>query len=209
MTNPCRFALLLILLGAESACGPSGPPPKVYVLDDGAAAEPAMESQLNKLMVEVRPARVPDYLDTTDIVTRGAGGLIVPSDSGRWGERFSVDLTRAIAAALARVLPRLAVTTSARLGEPRWEVAIELDAFDVRPSGSSTLAARWSIIDTRHNRTLTAERVVLTASGTFQTDTQVVAVMRHQVDELARGIATSLAPIAGVPKPTSATLSSN
>jgi uncharacterized lipoprotein YmbA len=168
-----------------------------------------MVSQLKKPMVEVRPVRVPDYLDTTDIVTRGAGGLITPSESGRWGERFSVDLTRAVTAALARQLPRLAVITSARWGEPRWEIAIELEAFDVRPSGSSTLAATWSIIDTRQNRTLVAERVVLTASGTFQTDAQVVAVMRHQVDELANEVARSLAPIAGVPKPTSATVRSN
>jgi uncharacterized lipoprotein YmbA len=101
-----------------------------------------MESQLNKPMVEVRPARVPDYLDTTDIVTRGAGGLIVPSDRGRWGERFSVDLTRAVTAALARQLPRLAVTTSARLGEPRWEVVIELDAFDVRPTVEAARSQR-------------------------------------------------------------------
>ena len=208
MNDPRRFtrssALLAILLGGTSACGPSGPAPKVYVLGEGPIAEPSAESQLKKPMVEVRPVRVPDYLDTTDIVTHGVGGLIVPSESGRWGERFSVNLTRAVTAALARQLPRLAIITSARWAEPRWEVAIDLEALDVRPSGSSTLTATWSIIDTRQNRTLAAERVVLTASGTFQTDAQVVAVMGHQVDELAKGIAVSLAPIAGVPKPASA-----
>ena len=198
-----RVALLTLSLGGTSACGPNGPPPKVYVLSDGAAAEPAVESQLNKPTVEVRPVRVPDYLDTTDIVTRGAGGLIVPSESGRWGERFSIDLTRAVAAALARQLPRLAVTNSDRWTEPRWEVAIEVDAFDVRPSESSTLAATWSILDARHHRKLAAERVVLTYAGMFRTDAEVVAVMKRQVDELANRIATSLSPITRVPKPIS------
>jgi uncharacterized lipoprotein YmbA len=158
---------------------------------------------LNKPTVEVRPVRVPDYLDTTDIVTRGAGRLIVPSESGRWGERFSIDLTRAVTAALARQLPRLAVTNSDRWTEPLWEVAIDVDAFDVWPSESSTLAATWSIMDTRHHRKLAAERVVLTYAGMFRTDAEVVAVMKRQVDELANRIATSLSPIAGVPKPIS------
>jgi uncharacterized protein len=191
------FALLVMVLGGASACGPSGPPPKVYVLGDGISAESQMVSQLDKPTVEVRPARVPDYLDTTDIVTRGAGGLIVPSESARWGERFSIGLARAVTAELTRKLPQLAITTSARSTEPKWEVEIELDAFDVQPTGKSTLAATWSIIDVQRRRTLAEERVVLSDRGTFQTDAQVVAVMGHQVEDLAGRIAESLAPLTG------------
>jgi uncharacterized lipoprotein YmbA len=141
---------------------------------------------------------VPDYLDTTEIVTRGVGGLIVPSESGRWGERLSIGLAREITADLTRKLPQLAITTSARSTEPKWEVQIEVDAFDVQPTSTSTLAATWSIIDVQRRRTLTEERVVLSDRGTFQTDAQVVAVMGHQVENLAGRIAESLAPLAGV-----------
>ena len=125
-----RLRLLAVLAGALAVppgCGMGEPSPQVYVLGDAGAAEPGAASQMNTPTVEVRPVRVPDYLDTTDIVTRGAGGLVVPSESGRWGERFSIGLTRAVAADLARKLPGLAVTTSARWSEPRWQVAIELE----------------------------------------------------------------------------------
>jgi uncharacterized protein len=194
----CSFVLLAMVLVGALACSPSGPPPKVYVLGDGISAEPQMVSQLDKPTVEVRPARVPDYLDTTDIVTRGAGGLIVPSESGRWGERFSIGLARAVTAELTRKLPELAITTSARSAEPKWKVEIELDAFDVQPKSNSTLAATWSIINVQRRRTLAEERVVLSDRGTFETDAAVVAVMGHQVEDLAGRIAESLAPLTGV-----------
>jgi uncharacterized lipoprotein YmbA len=162
------------------------------------SAIPQIVSQLDKPIVEVWPARVPDYLDTTDIVTRGAGGQIAPSESGRWGERFSIGLAREVTAELTRKLPQLAISTSARSSEPRWEVQIEVDAFDVQPASNSTLAATWSIIDVQRHRTLAEERIVLSDRGTFQTDAQVVAVMGHQVEDLAGRIAESLAPLAGV-----------
>jgi uncharacterized protein len=196
-----RLRLLAVLAGALAVppgCGMGEPSPQVYVLGDAGAAEPGAASQMNTPTVEVRPVRVPDYLDTTDIVTRGAGGLVVPSESGRWGERFSIGLTRAVAADLARKLPGLAVTTSARWSEPRWQVAIELESFDVRPAGGSSLAATWTILDGQHRRRLAEERVVLTANGTNRTDAEVVAVMDRQVNDLAERIAVSLAPLAGV-----------
>ncbi len=97
------LAVLAAALAVPPGCG--APPPQVYVLGNAVADAPATASQMNTPTVEVRPARVPDYLDTTDIVTRGAGGLIVPSQSGRWGERFSIGLTRAVGAALTKKLP--------------------------------------------------------------------------------------------------------
>ena len=192
------LVLLAAVIGVAPGCGSSGAPPKVYVLGDTIAEDPVMVSQLDAPSVEVRTARVPDYLDTTEIVTRAAGGLIVPSQSGRWGERFLIGLTRAVTTVLSKRLPNLAVTASGRWGEPRWQVGIELDALDVQPSRSSTLAATWRIVDVQHRRKLAEERIVLTANGTFNTDGQVVAVMGHQVDEMAERIAVSLAPIAGV-----------
>jgi uncharacterized lipoprotein YmbA len=199
MPRSVRLRLLTVLaaaLAVPPGCG--GPSPQIYVLGTAVADAPATASQMNTPTVEVRPAKVPDYLDTTGIVTRGAGGLIVLSQSGRWGERFSVGLTRAVAAALTRKLPDLAVTMSARWSEPRWQVGIELEAFDVQPAGSSSLAATWTVLEVQHRRKLAEERVVLTANGTYRTDAEVVVVMDRQVNELAERIAVSLAPIAGV-----------
>ena len=93
MARSVRLRLLAVVAALAVPPGCGGPTPQVYVLGDAVADAPATASQMNTPTIEVRPARVPDFLDTTDIVTRGAGGLIVPSQSGRWGERFSIGLT--------------------------------------------------------------------------------------------------------------------
>jgi uncharacterized lipoprotein YmbA len=77
-------------------------------------------------------------------------------------------------------------------------VGIVVDAFDVRQNGSSTLNATWTVVGPRQEK-LAEQRVVLTDSGNFRTDAEVVTVTQRQVDQLARRIAASLATIAGVP----------
>src|SRR5438876_11488130 len=103
-----------------SACGSSGPPPKLYVLGDTAQAGTGDVSQLNYPVVELKPVRVPDYLDTTEIFIRQAGGHIVSSESARRGVRLSGGVTRAIAISLDTWLPHAAVSTSPSREAPRW-----------------------------------------------------------------------------------------
>src|SRR5689334_11306179 len=105
---PAGVAIAILV----SACSSVGPPPELFVLGDAAGFTPAPVSLLDDPIVEVKPVRVPDYLDTTDIFTRGPGGRIVASQSARWGERLSVGVTRAVATSLEARLPQLVVTTS-------------------------------------------------------------------------------------------------
>src|SRR5258706_1975632 len=125
-----------------SACGSAGPPPQVYVLGDVDPIRSDSASQLNHPIVELEPVRVPDYLDTTDIVTRQARGLIVASQSARWGERLSTGITRAIGISLGTRLPQLAVMTSPASREARWQVQIDIEAFEVQPDGRCALSGR-------------------------------------------------------------------
>jgi len=66
-------AVALLLAAPMAGCGPSDPPRTAYVLDTGLPARAAQSSDLGKPVVEVRQALLPDYLDTTDIVTRMGG----------------------------------------------------------------------------------------------------------------------------------------
>ena len=183
---PASLAIAIVV----SAC--AGPPPELYVLGDAARPKPEHVSQLDDPIVEVKPVRVPDYLDTTDIFRREPGGRIVASQSGRWGERLSVGVTRAVATSLEARLPQLVVTTSPPLERPRWEVLIDLDAFEVQPGGLSVLAARWSIREGRGGQKLREERISLSAPIDRGSDQEVVETMTRQVDQLAGRIASAL-----------------
>ena len=175
-----------------SACGSAGPPPRHYVLGELAPIRPASPSESDFPIVEVKSVRVPDFLDTTQIVTRRAGGEIVASQSAQWGERLSIGVTRTVALSLAGSLPQLAVTTSPPLDAPRWQVLIDIDAFDAQLNGSCTLMARWSIWEGRGNKKINEGRLLLTEPVGTGTDAHVVAAMNREVDQLANRIAQQL-----------------
>lgn len=175
-----------------SACGSAGPPPQVYVLGDGVPVRPVSASQLNDPIVDLEPVRVPDYLDTTDIVTRQAGGLIVASQSARWGERLSIGVTRAIGISLRTRLPQLAVTTSPTSGDARWQILVDVDAFEVQPDGRCTLSGRWSIWEAHDGKELKEERFLFATPLRTTSDPEVVAAMTSQLAQLTNGIAAAL-----------------
>ena len=185
---PASLAIAILV----SACSSAGPPPELYVLGEAARPKPEPVSQLDDPIVEVKPVRVPDYLDTTDIFTRGPGGRIVASQSARWGERVSVGVTRAVATSLEARLPQLVVTTSPPLEHPRWQVLIDLDAFEVQPGGPSVLTARWSIREGRGGQKLREERISLSTPVGHGSDQEVVETMTRQVDQLVDRIAPAL-----------------
>jgi uncharacterized protein len=192
MRRGCRTGLWLLAAAAVSACGTGGPAPELYVLGD--APRPAAEavSQLSDPVLELKRVRVPDYLDTTDIVTRHPDGRIVARPSARWGERLSVGVTRAAAAALEARLPRLAVTTTPPIEAPRWQLLIDLDTFEVRADGQSVLSARWTLLEGRRGERLHEEKVSLATPVGQATDRAVVAAMTQQLDQLVDRIVPAL-----------------
>jgi uncharacterized lipoprotein YmbA len=170
----------------------SDPPPRIYVLGHAAAAGASQVPRMNLPVIEVRPVRIPDYLDTTDIVTRGPGNMIVTSRGARWGERLSVGISRDIAASLAYRLPRFAVTTSPPLDDADWTLGVDLEALDVVPDHDCDLMARWTLQHRRDGGPAASDQVTLVENGSFRTDPQVVAGIENLLTRLAERISASL-----------------
>ena len=186
-----RAGLVLAVLALAGCAGPAREP-DVFVLGDAAPARATEVSQLNDPVVELRPVRIPDYLDTTDILVRQADGRVIPSASGHWGERLSIGMTRAVALALTAHLPNVTVTRVPPIDDPRWQVTIFVDAFEVRAGGECVLAGRWTVRQGREGAERAEERFSLVTPVLSQGDAAVVAAMTHQVDELAVQIAARL-----------------
>jgi uncharacterized lipoprotein YmbA len=197
-------AATLALLGAACAalanCGPGGPSPALYVLGTPPAPTSAARPVAGLPVVELKPVRVPDYLDTTDLVVRDDGQL-VPSRTGRWGERLSVGATRALGTALAARLPRLLVTTAPPVERPAWQVLVDLDTFEARRDGQIVLTGRWSVTDGAGRATLAAERVSLVEPLAGAGDAAVAAAMTRDLEALAARIAAAFERLAAAAGP--------
>jgi hypothetical protein len=173
-----------------AACGGSGAGPALYVL--GALAKPVNDTapQAGLQTLEVKPVQMPAYLDTTDLVTRGAEGQLNSSDKGRWGERLSESFTRALTSDLARRLPQMAVTGAPPLERPAREVLVDVEAFEATTDGSVVLIARWAVTDSSR-QTLAAERTSVAVPVPGGGDPAVATAMTQALQSLAARIASA------------------
>jgi uncharacterized lipoprotein YmbA len=205
MSSPQRrttaaTSALGILGFALAACGPAGPPPLTYVLGTPAPGAQSVEPLTGRPVIEVKPVLVPDYLDVSDILVRQAANVVAPSPTGRWGERLSVGVTRALAAALKRRLSGYIVTITTPVERPVRQVLAEIETFEPRPDGAIVLVARWRALDGAGRETLGGERVSLTEPIAGPGDAAVVAAMTQAIDDFAGRIAAGLRRVTPGPR---------
>jgi uncharacterized lipoprotein YmbA len=144
-----------------------------------------------KQRLEVRRILVPDYLDGTDILMRSGSDEVKASATGRWGERLSVGVTRALRADLAARLPQYSIVQDGS-SNPQRQLRITIDALDLWPNGRCVLAANWSFVDQDSTVPVTS------GSGTFDslnagatatvTDASLVESVARTLGKLADSI---------------------
>lgn len=191
-------ASYLPMLLIVTACT-SGPPLRTFLLTpamDQAALAPMPASAAG--LVVLRRVIIPDYLDTTDILLRVGTNEVKASDTGRWGERLSLGLTRALAVDLAVRLPsdRFVLDASNKSGR---QLLINVNGLDIRPDGRCTIAATWTIVD--HGLPL----AVVHGGGTFDSssadrsegvgDARLVDALSRTAGKLADAIILDIRPI--------------
>jgi uncharacterized protein len=183
------IALLSLLAGCASH-----PSRNVYVLssasdpiksDAGAATAPVL--QLERVLV-------PDYLDTTEILLRVGQHELQVSHTGRWGERLSAGIARALRADLADRLPKDTVLLGRSADSSARQLRVTVDTFDVWADGRCVLRANWSleaenrgVVKSGHG-TFTAP----VAGGATGSDAAVVSSMANAVSQLAESIALAM-----------------
>jgi hypothetical protein len=191
--------VVAVLLVAGCAARPL---PRLYVLGTPARPDPGITNETGRPVVAVPTVALPDYLDSTDIVLRNGQNELVPSTTGRWGERLSLGITHALEAALARRLPGVLVTGASVPSEPSAKLLVNVEAFDVHPDGQCVLTARWMIPgESGQSATISRQGTFVVnaagaarAAGTSEplSDAAIVAAMATAVDQLADRIASNM-----------------
>ncbi len=196
MSNPrlswTGTAIAAALGLALAGCGTAGPPPVTYVLGAPIAAAEGVQPLAGRPVIEVKPVLVPDYLDISDIMVRQAGNVVTASSTGRWGERLSVGVTRALADGLAARLPGFVVTTTTPEAQPARQILVEVETFEPRTDGTVALVAQWRALDGGGRSTLAGQRVSLAEPLADSDDAAVVAAMTRAIESLAGTMAAGL-----------------
>lgn len=185
-------ALGVALLAGALGCA-SLPPRKVYVLDNAKdSAEVSATSTAPVLRLE--RVLVPDYLDTTDILTRVGGHELRSSQTGQWGERLSLGITHALRDDLATRLPTPILAGIEHGGEAVLRVLVSIETLDVWADGHCILTANWSLLEKDKPNAVLTEQGAFTAaaSGENPGDAMVIAAMANAVSQLADSIASTV-----------------
>jgi uncharacterized lipoprotein YmbA len=145
--------------------------------------------------VQLERVLVPDYLDTTDILTRAGGHELQSSQTGQWGERLSLGITHALRADLAVRLPSRVVAGTQPTDKTVRQILVSVDRFDVWVDGHCILTANWSLIEKDERDAVLTEHGAFTtpaASDGTPGDATVVAAMANAVSQLADSIASAV-----------------
>ena len=170
----------------------SGRAQQIYVLNDAADTPRDNEAVAGRSELQLERVLVPDYLDTTEILSRAGEHELLASPSGRWGERLSLGIMHALWADLAIRLPQDRVMLARPVEKSARQILVNVDAFDVRPNGRCVLAADWTILDSDRRVVLAAGRgtfIVPSDRSDKAGDAAVVSAMAEALRQLAESIA--------------------
>ncbi len=176
------FLSLTILTGCFSS-----PPSHVYILTPPAVA---VGGDDRRPVLELRTVSIPDYLDTSDIVSRDGRNEIHVSTTGRWAERLSIGAAAALRAALTQRLPRVQIVRTNPTG-PR--LLIDIEAFDMQADGRCVLNARWTVPTAAQQSGAATIVTKAPVSGGAISDAAIVTAMTDAVGRLADRIADKIA----------------
>lgn len=188
----CFCGLVSLLL---TACG-SSPPARYFSLSptvsiSGQDSEDAAELGLG-------PIRMPDYLDRSQLVTRGSGAELNVDEFNRWAEPLTPAFHRIVSTDVDNAVDGLVVVTFP------WESAVNADVdyrllgevirFESDRSGQVVLELQWGVrVVASGEFVIRPRRTRYTSqAGSSDNPAAVVSAMNDALAEFSRDIASEM-----------------
>jgi len=187
--------ILLLLLFA--GCGTS-PPVRYFGLSPVQTNQAPGSAE--SLTLGLGPLRMPEYLNRSQLVTRGSGSELEIDEFSRWAEPLTRAIHRVVAIDVDNMMPGVTV-----LAFP-WEAVVraqvdfrligEVTRFDAERSGQVVLEIQWAISDRPGESILGAQRRRYETSVANPDDpAAVAAAMNDALAMFSRDIASQLEDI--------------
>lgn len=188
MTIGAALALMLM------ACS-SSPPVRYFSLspiDSGFQQDPD-----DSVMLGLGPFRMPDYLDRSQIVTRGANSEMQVDEFSRWSEPLATSLLRIVSTDVDNLLPGVVVVVfpyeSFVRDQVKYRLLGDINRFEADHLGQIVLEVQWGVADADGGVTVPVRRNRYQAQATTPDDpSAVAAAMNDALSQFSRDIASKL-----------------
>jgi uncharacterized lipoprotein YmbA len=202
LTRLFRIFLAGVMAASMSGCSyiakailaPQKDISKFYLLTptaDTPATQASTQSTGGDFVIGLGPIKLPPYLDRPEIVTRMAPNRLELSKEDRWGESVQNGFTSAMNRDLA------AQTSGAQIILFPWyntvhidmQVQIDVYRFETDGSGTATLSAKWTILDSAGKNILYTVESHLTQPSKPGDMTDSAAALSKTIGDLSGQIA--------------------
>lgn len=192
MIRQRRLAMAALLAASLVGCG-SSPPVNYYdleALETGYAAdgEPS-------LRIGVGPLRVPDYLDRSQIVTRGADSRVIVDDFNLWVEPIGEAIYRVLAENLDSLVDDAVVVAFpyTHIADLDYQLVGRVTRFDAGADGNAVLHVQWGLIGAQDNFVIQPRRARYEARAALANDYASLArAFSELLQQFSRDVAESL-----------------
>lgn len=192
MKRTTTLICLTLLAGVLVSCGTS-PPVKYYSLGSGTA--PPTADEAGATMLAFGPLRVPEYLNRTQMVTRGPGAELDVNEYARWAEPVEEAMHRVAAAHLDSALDGVIVVAYPYLQSLAVDYRLlgQVDRFDADASGNVVLQLQWTVLDKGNVALIPPRRDRYEARASNAADPGSVAgAMNQALDNFSKDVASQL-----------------
>src|SRR5579863_9425461 len=202
LTRLFRIFLAGVMAASVSGCSymakailaPQKDISKFYLLTptaDTPTTPASAQSTSGDFVIGLGPIKLPPYLDRPEIVTRMAPNRLELSKEDRWGESLQNGFTTAMSRDLA------AQTSGAQVILFPWyntvhidmQVQIDVYRFETDGSGTATLSAKWTILDSSGKNILYTVESHLTQPSKPGDMTDAAAALSKTIGDLSGQIA--------------------
>ncbi|MBI3370572.1 MAG: membrane integrity-associated transporter subunit PqiC [Betaproteobacteria bacterium] len=189
-----RLHLIAAAAFLTLSCGCSSTPAIRYYVLSPTAEAPARRAA--PVAVIITDLRLPQYLERSQIVTRGGDHRLQISEYELWAGNLREDMTRVLAENLGRLLASdrvISAPHNLRL-KPDYRVEVEVLRFERESGGRVGLSARWWLTRGSDAALLTSSGEMLFGAplGENASYDALVASMSSVYGELAQAIARSI-----------------
>ena len=186
MKRHTALALFIIFL---SGCG-SSTKTHYYTLETNtpiAAATPAQRTG-----IAIASLTLPELVDRQQLVLRIGNTQVLINDQHHWGQPLKSEITRSLAASLARQTgARVTLPGQANAEETEIKIMIDFLRFDSVLGGDATIEANWNVLRKGVKQAVAGHAVVREASNGAGYDA-LIAAHRRGLERLGSDIAATL-----------------
>lgn len=202
MAGPRNLVIAVIVLLALAACSSS---PSVRYFSLNPIDAEFQQDPDDAVMLGLGPFRMPDYLNRSQIVTRGANSEMQVDEFSRWSEPLATSLLRIVSTDVDNLLPGLVVVVFPY--EPfvrdqvKYRLVGDINRFDADHRGRIVLEIQWGVADANGKIVVPVRRNRYQAQAPIEDAAAagdpgaVATAMNDALAQFSRDIAAKLEPI--------------